>query len=153
MNSKKIVKKIIRKNEKIYEQSKIFSRIYCNILGPTHILPDYIIIGAAKSGTTSLYEYMIKNPRIEPAITKQIHYFDKYFSRGSNWYKTTFPKKSKKNKILKEFGEFQTGEATPMYRLSVLYIKPNPNVLPFCTYLPEPMAGSPSTCASSFVKS
>ena len=115
MNSKKIAKKIIRKNEKIYEQSKIFSRIYCNILGPTHILPDYIIIGAAKSGTTSLYEYMIKNPRIEPAITKQIHYFDKYFSRGSNWYKTTFPKKSKKNKILKEFGEFQTGEATPMY--------------------------------------
>jgi len=58
---------------------------------------------------------MIKHPQIFSALTKQVHYFDKYFSRGVNWYKSTFPSKLQKIKALKKNKKFLTGEATPLY--------------------------------------
>jgi hypothetical protein len=37
--------------------------------------PGFIIIGAGKCGTSSLYHYLTGHPRILPAYSKQIHYF------------------------------------------------------------------------------
>jgi hypothetical protein len=74
----------------------------------SHAKPDFLIIGAQKAGTTSLYEYMVKHPAIEPASKKEIHYFDKNFYKGRWWYRSHFPKKSRMpDKI--------TGEASPSY--------------------------------------
>ncbi len=39
--------------------------------------PDFIIIGVAKCGTTSLYDYICKNPRVLPATMKEIKFFSK----------------------------------------------------------------------------
>jgi len=49
-------------------------------------LPGFLIIGAGKCGTSSLYHYVIDHPRAVAAVEKQIHYFRvcithaKYFS-------------------------------------------------------------------------
>jgi len=37
--------------------------------------PGFIIIGAGKCGTSSLYHYLLGHPRVAPAYSKQIHYF------------------------------------------------------------------------------
>ncbi|MDA3792588.1 MAG: sulfotransferase [Elusimicrobia bacterium] len=71
--------------------------------------PDYLIIGAQKAGTTSLYNYLIQHPSVKPAFKKEIHYFDSRYRRGNLWYRSFFPYK----KELRQ-GEI-TGEASPSY--------------------------------------
>ncbi len=66
---------------------------------------DYLIIGAQKSGTTSLYEYLTAHPKIDAANKKEIHYFDANHDKGKNWYHLRFPWTR---------GHLQ-GEATPYY--------------------------------------
>ena len=54
--------------------------------------PDFLIIGAQKCGTTSLYEYLKQHPGLSSNIgEKEIHFFDKNFRKGSRWYKSNFP--------------------------------------------------------------
>lgn len=107
-NREKLRNRIIN-YQKMYPISRSLHRIYCQTTHFLHPFPDYLIIGASRSGTSSLYEYIIQHPDVKPAITKQIHFFDKYFDRGIAWYKGCFPFniKTKKN--------FITGEATPYY--------------------------------------
>lgn len=95
--------------------NKIY-KIYYSFTGFLHTTPDFYILGAAKCGTSALYDYLIQHPSIHTAITKEPRYFDKYYDRGINWYKVLFPFKFSKfltKKILKK--EFVTGEATPRY--------------------------------------
>jgi hypothetical protein len=40
-------------------------------------LPDFIIIGAQKSGTTALYEYISQHPGIITTSRKEVHFFDR----------------------------------------------------------------------------
>lgn len=65
-----------------------------------------MIIGAQKSGTTALYDYLNLHPNIASAYQKETKYFDLYHQRSINWYKGFFPKQ-KSNTI--------SGEATPDY--------------------------------------
>lgn len=72
-------------------------------------LPHFIIIGAMKAGTTSLYSYLIQHPQILPSNKKEIHYFDANYEMGTLWYRSHFPHQSKiKEGII-------TGEASPYY--------------------------------------
>ena len=89
---------------------------YCGATGFLHVKPDFYIIGFAKCGTTSLFEYLISHPNIHPPKGKEIDFFDRLYSRGINWYKVGFPF------IIQKFIEkvffrkkFLTGEATPRY--------------------------------------
>ena len=77
-------------------------------------LPSFIIIGAQKSGTTSLYNYMIEHPQILPSSMKELHFFNwrsKPGRKGNKkvkWYLKQFPETADGKNIL-------TGEATPDY--------------------------------------
>jgi len=55
------------------------------------VLPHFIIVGAAKAGTTSLYWYLSQHPQIVPAVKKEVHFFDTEFHRGIAWYRSNFP--------------------------------------------------------------
>lgn len=72
-------------------------------------LPAFIIIGAQKAGTTSLFKYLRQHPNILPAHKKEVKFFDCNFGRGLNWYRSHFPYASE----LQE-GRI-TGEASPHY--------------------------------------
>lgn len=59
-------------------------------------LPDFMIIGAQKGGTTSLYKYLAKHPDIKANfVVKELGYFDKDYSRGDVWYRSNFPIRKK----------------------------------------------------------
>jgi Sulfotransferase domain len=53
--------------------------------------PSALIIGAQRSGTTSLFQYLAQHPDVLPPLGKEIHYFDFHYARGVNWYRGRFP--------------------------------------------------------------
>ncbi len=55
-------------------------------------LPDFLIIGAAKSGTTSLYKYLSRHPQVYLSAIKEPQFFavDSQYERGIEWYSSLF---------------------------------------------------------------
>lgn len=53
---------------------------------------DFLIIGAMKSGTTTLHDYLNEHPGIYMLSPKEPQYFsrDKVFSKGRGWYEAQF---------------------------------------------------------------
>ncbi len=75
------------------------------------MLPNLIIIGAGKCGTTSLHEYLRVHPEVFMTEQKEIHYFipDRPYSswsRGRDWYESLFDKGAAKK---------VRGESSPGY--------------------------------------
>jgi hypothetical protein len=82
----------------------------------TGSLPDFLIIGAMKCGTTSLYHYLIQHPDICPAYFKEIHFFDNNYHEGFKWYRSCFPTLFYKYYTIHvRRRNFITGEASPYY--------------------------------------
>lgn len=77
-------------------------------------LPDFLIIGGQKCGTSSLYRYLITHPQIEPSLTKEVHYFDLHHARGERWYRAHFSKCTQPDVRGLPRG-FLTGETSPYY--------------------------------------
>lgn len=57
-------------------------------------LPDTIVIGAQKAGTTTLYDALVLNPKVTGSYFKEVHFFDTDYDRGVDWYALNFPPKS-----------------------------------------------------------
>jgi hypothetical protein len=53
-------------------------------------LPDAMIIGAMKSGTSSLHHYLTQHPQVMAPLRKEVHYFDLNLARGESWYRANF---------------------------------------------------------------
>ncbi len=70
-------------------------------------LPDFLILGAQKAGTTSLYEYLCKSSDVQSPLRKEVHYFSEYSLKPIAWYRAFFQGKKRATD--------QTGEATPFY--------------------------------------
>ena len=78
-----------------------------------HKLPDFLIVGTMKSGTSSLSDYL-KNHRHIYIPRREFHYFDrdKNYNKGPLWYSTALTAK------LNDINEYNTlllGEKTPEY--------------------------------------
>jgi hypothetical protein len=54
-------------------------------------LPDFLVIGAQKAGTTALYAYLRWHPRITGPSWKEVSFFDRHWWRGEAWYRGHFP--------------------------------------------------------------
>ncbi|WP_017597073.1 sulfotransferase family protein, partial [Nocardiopsis lucentensis] len=55
-------------------------------------LPDVLICGAQRSGTTSLFKSLARHPAVTgPTLRKGVHFFDVGYSRGERWYRSCFP--------------------------------------------------------------
>lgn len=70
--------------------------------------PDFIVAGASKSGTSSIYFYLSRHPQILLSHTKEIDFYWQNYKRGIDWYLAHFPTITDRN-------DFITGEATPNY--------------------------------------
>jgi hypothetical protein len=67
-------------------------------------MPDFVIVGGMRCGTTSLYDWLARHPLVAPATTKELRYFDVDHAKGQRWYRSHFP--------LVRGGRI-TGEASP----------------------------------------
>jgi hypothetical protein len=74
-------------------------------------LPDFVVIGANKCGTTFFYHLLTQHPLVQPAAFKEPHFFDLLFEdEGVEWYQRCFPKPR-----WEDGRKTITGEATPGY--------------------------------------
>lgn len=78
-------------------------------------LPDYLILGAQKAGTTSLHRYLEQHPCVAPAAVKEIHYFSLEWSRGERWYRSHFPTVLRRARTHRLGRILLSGEASPYY--------------------------------------
>jgi len=91
------------------------------ITGPTSVLrdlPDFLVVGTQRGGTTSLYRYLERHPAVLPAVlNKGIHYFDEHFDRGIAWYRSNFPTRMTKAVVARRqhVDRALTGEGSPYY--------------------------------------
>jgi hypothetical protein len=86
------------------------------ITGPLRVLPDFVIVGAQKCGTSSLYRYLNEHPLVAAAAGKEVHYFDWNYHRGSNWYRAHFMTAFERQLFRARSGQrLLTGEASPYY--------------------------------------
>lgn len=94
---------------------------------PIRPLPDFLIIGAKRGGTTSLYRYLLQHPQVLPMFPsarrlplaenqKGVHYFDTRYGRGIAWYRSHFASAVARHWAARQVGmPTVTGEASPYY--------------------------------------
>ncbi|MFO8041105.1 MAG: sulfotransferase [Sodalinema sp.] len=92
--------------------SKSYQHLVKTAWTETSLSPKFIIIGAAKSGTSALYSYLASHPNVLPAVVKEINFWSHRFQYGLPWYQSHFPAISQE--IAKQQGLI-TGEASPSY--------------------------------------
>lgn len=73
--------------------------------------PDFLIIGAMKAGTTSLFKYLTQHPNVAGPIKKELHFFTSRYERGTPFYESLFPDRQENSLDFRQL----TGEATPYY--------------------------------------
>ena len=71
-------------------------------------LPDFLVIGAQRAGSTSLFAQLCAHPGVAPPSHKEIHYFDLQSFRSLRWYRSHFPPAAAARGRI-------TGEASPYY--------------------------------------
>lgn len=77
------------------------------------MLPNFLIIGAAKSGTTSLYHYLRAHPQIFMPATKELSFFNREGDWNLlDWYEKQFEGAK---------GALAVGEASPKYAMHPVY--------------------------------
>jgi hypothetical protein len=90
---------------------------YLALTSPLRMRPDFLIIGAQRCGTTSLYRYLAEHPAVVPTlVSKGVHYFSTSYERGPAWYRGHFPLEAyRRARALSGTERVLTGEASPYY--------------------------------------
>lgn len=70
------------------------------------MLPDFVIVGTMKGGSSALTRGVGNHPDVFIADGKELHFFDEHFDRGLDWYEACFAAATDGQVI---------GEATPRY--------------------------------------
>ena len=90
-------------------------RHFFGITSPLRVLPDFFVIGAGRTGTTSLYHYLDQHPSLSKSAYDELGYFDVNFHLGLHWYRSLFPSIFTKYKIKLKTNFFMTYDVTPSY--------------------------------------
>ena len=93
----------------------ICDRKFQGLTSSIRVLPDFIVIGVGRGGTTSLYNYLNQHNCIKKSSYDEIGFFDDNYHLGINWYRSMFPTKYEKQRITQKFGKFLTYDVTPWY--------------------------------------
>lgn len=81
-NQKSVLVRVSSRLRRFFRRSTSFMRV----------LPDFLIVGAQKAGTTSLHSYLEGHSDLyAPQGRKELHFFDRYWESGVGHYKSWFP--------------------------------------------------------------
>jgi hypothetical protein len=97
------------------------TRAYAMRTAEKRHLPDFMIIGAKRSGTTSLWNYLVQHPLVMPMYPrsrglKSPWYFYANYAKGDVWYRSHFATEGELDRLEAVHGiRPLTGEACPYY--------------------------------------
>ncbi len=84
------------------------------------MLPDFVIVGAGKCATTSLFSWLSEHPFVRGSARKELNYFSHLYYRGDDWYRSKFPLERDRWTFAAENGRpWLAAEASPSYFLHV----------------------------------
>ena len=84
--------------------------------------PSFLIVGAQRCGTTSMYRALSQHPAIlKPVLHKGVHYFDINYGQSMSWYRAHFPAAAQARRVERATGcPAVTFESSPFYLLHPL---------------------------------
>jgi hypothetical protein len=98
--------------------------------------PDFLLIGAKRGGTTSMFNYLLTHPDVLPLFPrpqkiKGAHFFDTGATRGAAWYRSHFPTAVARRLAERRRGRrVLVGEASPYYLFHPLAARRAATVVP-----------------------
>jgi hypothetical protein len=85
-------------------------------LDTDRMVPSFLIVGAQKAGTSSMFQYLNQHPNVLRSIRKDVFYFDDNFEKGLTWYRSFFPSLDEKKRSERRLGgEVMTFEGATYY--------------------------------------
>ncbi len=81
----------------------------------TSTLPDFFIVGAAKSGTTTLYRWLDQHPEVYMASFKEPHWFSRVKPNPRQLVSSVTSEEEYRKLFKDRRGELAVGEASPSY--------------------------------------
>lgn len=80
------------------------------------VLPDFLIIGGMRCGTSSLYKWLGAHPSVAPSLRKETRYLSTGYWKGEAWYRSQFPTRlrTRLHSVVRPAG-LQVFEASPDY--------------------------------------
>lgn len=87
------LKRVLRPYVPMHVRRRIlFARLaFRRPTAPLRRLPDFLVLGGQRCGTSSLYRWLGAHPCIVPSLRKETEYFSRYHDRGLTWYRSHFP--------------------------------------------------------------
>ncbi|MEN8237955.1 MAG: sulfotransferase [Actinomycetota bacterium] len=79
------------------------------------VLPDFVILGGQRCGTSSMYKYLGRHPQIAPSLRKETEYFTIDYDKGEAWYRAHFPLRARRTVARRRGKPLLVFEATPDY--------------------------------------
>jgi len=104
----------------VRESAKQVLHAYGRATASARLHPDFLLIGAKRGGTTSLWRYLSEHPDVLTLFPraeklKGFYYFDEQFGRGDRWYRSHFPTGARRAAAARHGIPTAVGEATPYY--------------------------------------
>ena len=102
---------------RLQELARATARTTGRLTASARMTPSFLVVGAQRSGTTSLYKTLAQHPLVLPAVLhKGAHYFDTGYTRGPAWYRGHFPLLVSARRVGRSLGRLPiTGESSPYY--------------------------------------
>src|SRR5262249_32439169 len=97
--------------------ARVASRAAGRATSSSRMQPAFLIVGAQRCGTTSMFKTLRQHPAVlAPPLQKGIHYFDKNYDRAPAWYRSHFPLRANAARAEGRVGVVpMTGESSPYY--------------------------------------
>ena len=108
--------RLMTRTRKFFDHRAIESEINARMRsGVNHALPDFVIAGVMKRGTTSLFNHLISHRCVAEPLVKGVKYFNRNLERGDDWYRANFPSEQEMQVLRSTEGCALTGESSPDY--------------------------------------
>lgn len=107
-------------SEKVRDLARSAAWKYARQTSGRRDMPNFLIIGTKRGGTTSLWNYLLAHPLMMPMFPfknqKSAHYFDIHYDKGPEWYRAHFATRAQRDRLHKRYGARPvTGDASPLY--------------------------------------
>ena len=109
---------VVERGRKLAWRSAVAgARVVARPTSAARPLPDYLIVGTQRGGTTTLHHWLAAHPGVLPArLTKGVHWFDTDYGRSEAWYRSHFPSRRIRDAAARRLGyEPVVGEGSPYY--------------------------------------
>jgi hypothetical protein len=111
------LKAAVKEQRRLQELVRATARTTGRLTAPARMTPSFLIVGAQRCGTTSMYKTLSQHPMVLPAVLhKGAHYFDTGYGHGPAWYRGHFPLQVTARRAAPAPGRLPiTGESSPYY--------------------------------------